>query len=94
MPRYRNLDKFLRVDQNGNSIPDWKHKVLERKKQKWIIPNEKIQYNKKEITYVAKQEKSIDTSVLKPKQKKVKHLVNHYETLNKKIELSKSNKNE
>lgn len=36
MPRSRNTDKFLRVNQRGQKIPKWKQKILDRKaKKKW-----------------------------------------------------------
>ena len=33
MPRIRNTDKFLRVDQNGKKLPEWKKKILDKKEK-------------------------------------------------------------
>ena len=84
MPRYRNLEKFLRIDKDGKEIPEWKFKVLERKKQKWVIKDNDI---KKEITYIKKLEQQPIPIQTKRKPKtKVKKLIEHYEELSKKIE--------
>lgn len=93
MPRYRNLEKFLRVDKDGKEIPDWKFKVLKRKKEKWVInDNSNIE---KEITYVKKLEQQPMPVKSKRKPKtRVQELIQHYEDLGKKIETIINNKNE
>lgn len=77
MPRFRNLNKFLRVDKNGQEIPDWKYKILERKKQKWIVSEKKEQ--EKGIIYLKKDEERSGED--NKKEKKVKKLINHYEEI-------------
>lgn len=72
MPRTKSTDKFLRIDQNGKNIPEWKQKILERKQNKhWKPPGRNITYNEpKKFTRsktVKKQlSKHIDNSNAKP----------------------------
>ena len=78
MPRYRNTNKFLRLDKNGVPIPQWKLDVLNKNRR----GSKKIKYV--EVPLHPLPSPSPSPPPPPPKEEtKVKKLINYFENLKK-----------